>query len=252
MDDDVLTALRDQLDELRALVEPLGDDGLAAPSLCEGWTVSDVLLHLAQTNDMATASLRGTFTESIGGWEGAPAGASIDDLAGHAVEAERGPSGREVYERWQRSADEMATAFADTDPAARVQWVVGDMAARTLATTRLAETWIHTGDIAGGLGVEQPPTDRIRHIVRLVHRTIPYAFVRAGMEAPASVRFEVTAPTDPTDVWTFGDGDAATVITGPALDLCRVAGQRATAPETALRGTGPAAGDVLALMRTFA
>ena len=46
----VLTALRAQLAELDALLDPLDDAGWARPSACEGWTIADVVLHLAQTN----------------------------------------------------------------------------------------------------------------------------------------------------------------------------------------------------------
>ena len=48
------------------------------------------------------------------------------------------------------------------------------------------------------------------------------------------------------------DTPPATVLTGSAAELCEVAGQRATAAETALAGSGPDAEAVLRLMRTFA
>jgi hypothetical protein len=50
----------------------------------------------------------------------------------------------------------------------------------------------------------------------------------------------------------FGDDDAPTVVTGSALDLCRAAGQRAVATDTSLVASGPSAGPVLELVRTFA
>jgi uncharacterized protein (TIGR03084 family) len=249
--DDVVAALGEQVDELRSLVGGLDEDGLAVASACAGWSVADVLLHLAQTNEAATASVRGdleTVAEQL--WGNATPG-DVDAAAGDAVAAERGASGAEVRERWDRSARDMMAAFAGADPSARVAWVAGEMAARTLATTRIAETWIHTGDVADGLGAVRTPANRIRHIVRLVHRTIPYAFARAGREPAGTVRFAVTAPVG-GETWSFGDPDAATVVTGPALDLCLVAGQRTPASATALAATGPDAADVLALMRTFA
>ena len=43
-----------------------------------------------------------------------------------------------------------------------------------------------------------------------------------------------------------------TTVTGDALDLCLVAGQRADAADTGLVAEGPDASDVLALVRTFA
>lgn len=248
--DEVVGALREQIDELASLVSGLGDEEWLAPSACPGWSVRDVLLHLAQTNDVAIASVEGRWDEGTAMWAGVDA-ADVDAAAGAAV-AGSDLSPAEVHAWWTRSADAMLAAFERCDPSARVGWVAGELAARTLCTTRLSETWIHATDIAAGLGVDLAPTDRLWHVARLVHRTIPYAFVRAGRDAPGRVRFELTSPTDPSAVWTFGDDDAPTVVTGPAFDLCRVAGQRAVATDTALQATGPDADDVLALMRTFA
>jgi uncharacterized protein (TIGR03084 family) len=142
-------------------------------------------------------------------------------------------------------------AFAAADPDARVEWVVGPMAARSLATTRLTETWIHTVDAAVAFGPPPPPTDRLWHTARLVWRTIPYALGQAGITAAGPVAFALDAPDGST--WAFGEPEGArTCITGSALDLCTVAGQRGTADGTTLRGDGPDADDVLRLMRTFA
>jgi uncharacterized protein (TIGR03084 family) len=247
--DDVLTALRSQLDELEGLLAPLDEAAWETPSACPGWSIADVVLHLAQTNEMAEASARGALDEAAGSWERAE-GETVDDVAGSAVERGRGVPATEIHDRWRAGADTMVDAFAEVGPDERVWWVVGDMAARTLATTRIAETWIHTEDVAIGLGVDPPGTDRPWHICRPVHRTLPYAFERADRTAPGAVRFALTAPSG--EPWSFGDDDAPTVIEGPALDLCRVAGQRLTAAETGLRGSGPDAEGVLALMRTFA
>jgi uncharacterized protein (TIGR03084 family) len=128
--------------------------------------------------------------------------------------------------------------------------VMGDMAARTLATTRLAETWIHTGDVADGLGVTLEPGDRLRHVAHLAWRTIPYAFDRAGEPPPGPVAFELDAPSG--DKWCFGDETAPTVIRGPGHDLCRVASRRVDPSITALASTGPDGESVLRLVRTWA
>lgn len=252
--DDTFVALRDQIEELRALVAPLDEGQLSLPSACAGWQISDVLLHLAQTNDMATASARGELAVALGEW--IPAGAAvrtdIDDLAGDAVARSRGPSGIAVRDRWVESAEGMIAALESCVPTSRVQWVAGDMAPRTLATTRIAETWIHTGDVCSGLEVQQPASDRIWHIARLVHRTLPYAFARAGLAGPGDVRFELSSPVDASSVWRFGPDDAPTVIVGPAIELCLVAGQRMDAETTKLAGSGPDADVALRVMRTYA
>jgi uncharacterized protein (TIGR03084 family) len=250
--DKVVAALAAQQDDLDAMVAALDDAGWATPSRCEGWTVSDVVLHLAQTNEMAIGSVEGRFEEVAGGMsEGLPPTSSVDESAGLLVAWERGASGPEVLARWRSSAAALRAGFEALDPSARVTWVAGELSAQTLATTRLAETWIHTGDVAGPLGHEMPPDDRLWHIARLAWRTLPYAFAQAGYQPEGTVAFALEAPGG--DMWVFDpDVPADTRISGTALDLCTVAGQRADASDTGLRGEGPDAAAVLDLVRTFA
>lgn len=247
---DVLDALAAQDAELAALVDPLDADGLLRPSRCPGWSVADVLLHLAQTDAMAVASVEGRLDEYGASIGELPPGLSVDGLAGHLVERER-TDPLVVRARWRTAAEAQRAAFAATDLDARVLWVAGELAARSLATTRLTETWIHTVDVAMGLGEPPPPTDRLWHTARLAWRTVPYAFAQGGHEAHGAVAFELTAP-DGTTTWRFGPDDAPTVLRGSALALCTVAGQRGDAAELGLTATGPDADAVLALVRTFA
>ena len=249
--DDVVTALRQQQDELRALVADLGETDLLRPSRCDAWTVADVLLHLAQTNEMAVASVEGRLPALVDERAAAiPSAGSIDEWAGALVDLERG-SPSASRDRWQRSADAQVDAFAACAPDARLLWVAGDLAARSLATTRLTESWIHTVDVAVAFGPEPEPTDRLWHTARLVWRTVPYAFSRAGITPHGSVGFELVAPDGGN--WSFGmDEQPATVLRGTARDLCTVAGQRAAAADTGLTATGPDAADALTLIRTYA
>jgi uncharacterized protein (TIGR03084 family) len=252
--DDVFEALREQNQELLSMISGLPENQLALASACEGWSVSDVLLHLAQTNEMAAASASGQLAGATGGWliSDSPVRTDVDVMVASAVERERGASGIEILARWVKSTGDLLAALEACDPTARVVWVAGDMAPRTLASTRLAETWIHTGDVCVGLGIVQPKTDRIWHVVRLVHRTLPYSFLRAGCEQTGEVRFELTSPTDERALWCFGEDTAESVTTGQAVDLCHVAGKRANANQTSLYGVGPDAATVLRIMRTFA
>ncbi len=249
--DEVVSALEAQRGELAGYVVGLDGDGLLRPSRCDGWSVADVLLHLAQTDDLAVASVAGDLSGELDRQSAGVtfAGGSIDDWAGSLVAAHRGDP-VDSRDRWLEASAAQVAAFASADPRARVQWVAGDMAARTLATTRLTECWIHTVDVAVAFGAEPAPTDRLWHTARLVWRTIPYALAQAGVEASGDVAFVLAAP-DGTE-WTFGEADAPTVIRGRAVDLCAVAGQRGTAAERAVAGSGPDAEPVLRLMRTFA
>jgi uncharacterized protein (TIGR03084 family) len=167
------------------------------------------------------------------------------------VAAQRGRPWADVYGRWQQSAAAMTGAIAGGGLSRRVPWVAGDLAARTLATTRLAETWIHTGDIAFGLGVVVPPAERLEHVARLAWRTLPYAFARAGRSLSGPVAFDLTGPSGAP--WRFGgDEPATTVIAGDGHELCLVAARRLSPSGTSLRGTGPDADAVLDLVRTWA
>jgi uncharacterized protein (TIGR03084 family) len=244
--------------ELEILLVDCEPDDWHAPTRCDGWDVADVVLHLAQTNELAIASATGRFAEVADDFAvtfvangDAEAVRSIDDAAAVRVAHERGGPDTLLLARWERSGDELRAALLACDPHARVQWVAGELSALTLATTRLAETWIHTGDVAEAVGVELPPSDRLRPIARLAWRTLPYAFERADRSLSGPVAFLLTGPNG--DPWSFRPADdAATVIRGPGADLCAVAARRVAPDTTALVGEGPDADAVLELVRTYA
>jgi uncharacterized protein (TIGR03084 family) len=253
VDDPVVQALDDQQQELESLVGGLDDAGLLRPTRCAGWTVSDVLLHLAQTNEAAVASVEGRLAEHATTMvTGPPDVADVDAWADDAVAAERSTPPAEVRERWRRSAADQLAAFRSCDASDRVTWVAGDLAARTLASTRLAETWIHTVDVASATGSRPEPTDRLWHVARLAWRTLPHAFAFAGAELHGPVAFELVAPDGSDWVFTPHGGPATTVVRGSAADLCEVAGRRTDAAATGLTAEGPDGAAVLGLVRTFA
>jgi uncharacterized protein (TIGR03084 family) len=252
--DEVVTALAEQQAELSGLVAGLGEDEWLRPSRCEGWTVADVVLHVAQSNELALASLEGRWAEFLveqgRGWDGRQQ-STVDDVAAVMVEQERGVPGSAVWERWQTGADRLVELLDTGDLRARVPWVAGELSARTLAATRLAEAWIHTGDVAAAFDIEPVATDRLRHIARLAWRTLPYAFARAGRQLTAPVAFALAGPGG--EGWDFvPDEEALTTIRGDALELCLVAARRVDPAETGLRGEGPDAVGVLELVRTYA
>jgi uncharacterized protein (TIGR03083 family) len=56
-------ALGEELDELAGVLGRLAPADWDRPTRCEGWDVTDVVLHLAQTNEMAMASYSGRYAE---------------------------------------------------------------------------------------------------------------------------------------------------------------------------------------------
>jgi uncharacterized protein (TIGR03084 family) len=248
----IITALAEQHAELDDVLERLDDAGWARPTRCEGWVVADVVLHLAQTDELALASVEGRFDSGLALLAGGLSTATdVDAGAAAMVERDRGRPNHEVLERWRAAAADLRGAVAAAEPSHRVQWVSGLLSVQTLATTRLSECWIHTGDVAEAIGVEQQSTDRLQHIARLAWRTLPYAFRRAGRELSGPVAFHLTGPSGAA--WRFSpDSPPATVITGAADELCNVAARRLRGSATSLRGEGPDAESVLELVRTYA
>ena len=250
--DEIVAALAEQQAELLGLVANLDERDWQRPSRCEGWSVADVVLHVAQTNEMAIASASGRFAEYLTdvGREVGPA-TSVDDGAARMVASQRGVPGAAIRDRYKAGADELLELLAASDPHLRVEWVAGQLSARTLATTRLAEAWIHTGDVADALDVELTPAPRLRHIARLAWRTIPYAFTRSGRELHGPVAFALRGPNG--DAWEFvPDDDALTTISGDGVELCLVAARRVDPATTSLTGDGPDVDAVLELVRTYA
>jgi uncharacterized protein (TIGR03084 family) len=167
------------------------------------------------------------------------------------VARERGHPYEVVRERWTAAGATLVAALNRIDLSTRVPWVAGDLSARTLATARLAETWIHTGDIADALGVDLSPTDRLRFIARLAWRTLPFAFGAAGRSLSGPVAFRLIGPSGKS--WEYiPEGTVVTSISGLATDLCAVAARRIKPSATTLIGEGPDATEVLALVRTYA
>ncbi|HEV3354145.1 MAG TPA: maleylpyruvate isomerase family mycothiol-dependent enzyme [Acidimicrobiales bacterium] len=252
--DDAVTALADQQAQLTGMLDGLDDADWQRPSRCEGWTVADVVLHLAQTNEMAIASVDDRFADylaEVGRQLGDAPQANVDDGAALMVAKERDRPLADLKARWQASVDDFLDRLKGADFHRRVMWVAGELSIRTLVTTRLAETWIHTGDVADGLGVEVQPTERLKHIARLAWRTLPYAFSSAGRQLSGPVAFDLRGPTGAE--WEFTPDDSPqTTIRGDGVELCLVAARRIDPQATSLTGDGPDADAVLQLVRTYA
>jgi uncharacterized protein (TIGR03084 family) len=240
---DELVAEQERLERILA---GLDEAQWMSASAARGWTVADVVLHLAQTEELVQAS---TAHRDLRLGPGEAGGGTVGDRADWAVRAERGGVGPgEVFARWRVARRAAVAALRDADPGQPLQWVAGSMKPGTLATTRLAEHWTHGLDITEPLGLDFPDTGRLRHVAWLAHRTLPYALQLAGLP-PVEVRCELTSAEGP---WEFGPPDAESAITGPGGDFCRVAAQRMDPASSALKATGPHGATALRLLRTYA
>jgi uncharacterized protein (TIGR03084 family) len=243
----VFDDLAAEQERLAGILDGLDEAQWTSPSAAAGWTVADVVLHLAQSEESVVATTSGGgLRTGLGG----ASGGTVDQRVAALVSAERGPAPAVVFERWQRARRAALDALRTADPDQPLTWVAAPVKPATLATTRLAEHWAHGLDITGPFGIEFADTERLRHVAWLAHRTLPYAMTLAG-EPPAPVRVELTGP-DGVAVWAFGPLEAESVVTGPAGDFCRVAARRLEPASSGLTATGPHGETVLRLVRTYA
>ena len=236
--------LEAEQDALAAVLTGLTSEQWLAPSAAAGWTVTDVLLHLAQTEEAVTATAAGRGPTAVGAPD-----LSTDDRMEEWVQAERADP-EQVLARWQQARRGAIATLRSADPETVLAWAAAPLKPATLATTRLAEHWAHALDIADPLGLPYPDTDRLRNVAWLAHRTLPYAFAVAKQEMPGPVFCDLTGP-DGTP-WPFGPADAESVISGPAAAFCRVAAQRMAPGDSGLTTTGPHADEALRVVRTYA
>lgn len=244
-----LAAEQDRLDGILA---GLDDAQWATPSAAAGWSVADVVLHLAQSDEAVVASAAGANLRAgpdARATSGAGASASVDEIMNRLVQAERAAPA-EVFERWRQARAAALEALRGADPQQPMAWVETPMKPATLATTRLAEAWAHGLDITGPLRIGFPDTARLRNVAWLAHRTLPYALSLNG-GGPYDVFCELTAP-DGAGVWRFGPETADSAITGPAGSFCRVAAQRLAPEDSGLAVRGPHGAAALRVLRTYA
>ncbi len=243
--DDVLADLVDEYDRLESILDGLSDAQWRSESDAPGWTVTDVMIHLAQTEEAVV----GTTTRPNEPNRLDRGGGTLDAWVDAEVAAERDePS--VVFARWKAARRASIDALRSADPDARYSWAHTPLKPRTLATTCLAEHWAHALDVTVPFDVPLPDTDRLRHIAWLGHSTLPYGFELHGQEAQP-VYCELTAP-DGAAVWCFGPADAESKVTGPVGAFCRVGAQRLAPEASGLVTAGPHADAALRVLRNYA
>ncbi|OEJ33136.1 TIGR03084 family metal-binding protein [Streptomyces subrutilus] len=245
----VFADLREEGRELDALIGELPAPDWTRPTPAPRWSIAHQIAHLHWTDRAALLSLTDAagFAHLVEEALEAPE-SFVDEGAGEG--AKLPPA--ELLALWRSGRAALDAALAAASPDTRFPWYGPPMKAASMASARLMETWAHGQDIADALGVRRIPTARLRHVARIGVRARDYAYAVRGLPAPAEeFRIELTAP-DGSGVWTYGPPDAPQRITGPALDFCLLATQRAHRSDLALAASGPDADRWLDLAQAFA
>jgi uncharacterized protein (TIGR03084 family) len=241
---DILADLVAEQDRLEEILAGLDDEAWLTESGAPGWTVADVVLHLAQSEEAVV----GTAASDIAAAAYFARSRTVDEAMDGMVRAERAAP-PVVFERWRVARRAAVDTLRAADPRVPLQWAAAPLKPQTLATTRLAEHWAHGLDITEPLGIPFPDTDRLRHVAWLAHGSLPYAFGLAGHQ-PHDVLCELTAPDGST--WSYGPSGADSTITGSAGAFCRVGAQRLAPDESGLATSGPYGLAALRVLRNYA
>src|SRR4051812_16735277 len=149
----VIDDLEAEQDELEAVLAGLSPAGWLTPSAASGWTIADVVLHLAQTEEAVPVALTGAGPALD--WQ--RFGPTVDAAMAAMVELQRASAGQ-VFERWRAARRASTAALRAANPAQSVQWGAVPLKPRTLPTTRLAGHWGHGPDITRPPGLPPPGT----------------------------------------------------------------------------------------------
>ena len=224
--DEAVAELAAEHADLDALLDGLSDDQWLLPSPAEGWDVRDQVSHLADTNDICVDTITGGPRPLN---EEAMKFSSPEAFTQSGVDKGRAMTPGAVLDWWRSSAARNREALLQKDARDRVPWGLG-MSAKMMATARVMETWAHAGDVRGALGLEPSDTPRLRSIAFLTLRAVPYALGFAKVEQPpGTLRAELMHGGE---TWLLGPDDADNVITGDALEFCRLGIRRTTRAQT--------------------
>ncbi len=212
---------------------------------CRGWMVRDVIAHLAEVDDNAAAVASGVASQMEGG------GRSADGLRSALQDSSRQMTRLQLVDWWRAARQRLQDALRPLDARTRLPWAGPPMSARSFATARLMECWSHGLDALDGAGVEPIHSDRLQHIAHLGFITRSFAYQTRGLEPNTDpLRVELALPSGAD--WVRGDEGAANVISGSAVDFCRVATQRIHYRDTELSFTPGAAEEFLQVAQAFA
>ena len=107
----------------------------------QGWTIADVVLHLAQSEEAVTACIEHPDLRAAAG--GRPA-STVEEHAAEMVRAERPEvfSPSPVFGRWMRARRRALDALRGADPQLSIEWVAGPVK----PATRSPESGTRPGD----------------------------------------------------------------------------------------------------------
>ncbi|WP_371395746.1 TIGR03084 family metal-binding protein [Fretibacter rubidus] len=240
-----------ECDAIYAVVSPLTEAELDAPTLFKNWSINDIIAHLHLWNMAADWTLHSPdkFQNLISFTMG-----RLGEGMGHVAMQNAyfdGLKGRTLIAAWQDYYEPMAARFAVADPDARVNWVGPDMSVKSCIIARQMEHWAHAQAIFDVLGKVRINTDRIKNVAHIGVTTYSWSFRVNGLDVPKPKPFvRLTAPSGA--VWEWNEPQDDNALHGTATEFCQVVTQCRNIADTSLEMIGEAATAWMSFAQCFA
>lgn len=250
---EVASDLIAEQEALDAVVANLTDEQWVSPTPSPRWSVADQIGHLTYFDATAALAVNDPegFRQSMADMMSATGDVTPEDADNATLGEYRAMSSADLLAAWRTNRQVLADAAATLENDTRVEWYGPSMGSKSFLTARLMECWAHGQHICDAVGGTRQPTDRLRHIAQLGFITRGWTYINRKMEIPdGDVRVELIAPSGAT--WRWGPDDAASSVSGDALDFCQVVTQCRNATATNLTIVGDAAQDWMSMAQAFA
>ncbi len=244
-------ALREELDDLNALLQTLGEADWRRATPFKGWTVWDVVAHLHHSDSQSALAIRDPARFRAGAAALRDAAKAGTSLIAYTREQLGALAAAGLLERWRDTSRELCGLLAEMEPKTRIPWYGPDMGVRMFTTARQMETWAHAQDIYDLLGRPRRYTDRIENIAVIGVKTFGWTFANRKLEVPPLPPYvRLVAPSGAD--WEWNEPNETERVEGSAVDFCHVVTQGRNVADTGLRVVGPIATRWMSMAQCFA
>ena len=209
-----------------AVIEELTDDDLERPTELPGWSVGDVIAHLAHLESVSAG-----LPQPDGGGLSVPAGPdapplTISDITEVGVQARRGRRRDELVDELARACEARRAVLADVDvsdpdTAAPGVFAVIGWPLKTVLRNRPFDVWVHEQDIRRATGRPmETESAGAAHAAASFERAFPVALKR--LPPHTTVVLEVTGPQGRVLAAEVGDDGRAVPVEAPAEPSLRL------------------------------
>jgi uncharacterized protein (TIGR03086 family) len=133
------------------VLDKVGADDLSRPTPCEGWSVADLLTHVARGSDMAVALVLGATTEEASAFFQQEAPADPVDACRESLDAQ------------------LVALHDENDRDKIVHHPMGDIPVSQLMNFRIGDLTLHAWDLARAIGAdEELPVPLVEQVYRVL------------------------------------------------------------------------------------